>query len=109
MLLDSVSLEWLIPPPLDWGLMKARIVSPIRLEAPEKRAYVSSIRLGSPKGRDLPLLESYCLPPPGPQPEMQAHLRPDPLHPPSASLTLSPLSSSSLKNQSDCRGDKRKW
>lgn len=31
-----------------------------------------------------------------------------PPHGPSAPLTLSPLSSLSLKNQSDCRGDKRK-
>lgn len=33
---------------------------------------------------------------------------PPPSRLPSAPLTLSPLSSSSLKNQSDCRGDRRK-
>lgn len=68
--------------------MKARIVSPIRLEASEERVYVSSTRLGSPKGRGLSLLESCCLPPPGPQPGMKAHLRPDP-PPPTLCITYS--------------------
>lgn len=84
--------------------MKARTVSPILPEAPEERVCVFSIKLGMPQGQG-PSPASVLLPPP---PGVRAHLRPDPPHLPSASLTLSPLSSSSLKNQSDCRGDKKK-
>ena len=57
------------------GFMKARAVSPIRLEAPEERAYASSNRLGCPKGRNLLPLQTSCPPHP---PGMRAHHQPDP-------------------------------